>query len=246
MITPPIVINHDGIHVVRDDLFPGGTKARWLIQKFRNHPELVYASPAEGGAQTALAHAAKVTGRKATIFVAKRAKPHARALMAKDLGAKIMQVTPGHLSVVKARAKRYCELTEGARLLPFGMNSDDAIEAFSAAAKSIDFYPDEVWCAAGSGVLIRSLNQAWPLAKFHAVQIGRALDKFRDCAGADIHVHPLKFGEEGKAITPFPADRHYDAKAWELCASSFLERRRELEHLGKTVLFWNVTGPAIA
>jgi hypothetical protein len=47
--------------------------------------EIVYASPAVGGAQTALAWTAQQFGKKATIFVAKRAQPHQRALMAKRL-----------------------------------------------------------------------------------------------------------------------------------------------------------------
>jgi hypothetical protein len=29
-MTKPQVIEHDGVLVVRDDLFPGGTKARYL------------------------------------------------------------------------------------------------------------------------------------------------------------------------------------------------------------------------
>ena len=33
-MTAPVVRDHDGILVVRDDLFPGGTKARYLLQLF--------------------------------------------------------------------------------------------------------------------------------------------------------------------------------------------------------------------
>ena len=49
----PIVTVHNGIHVVRDDLFLGGTKARFLPVLFDDAEEVVYASPCEGGAQTA-------------------------------------------------------------------------------------------------------------------------------------------------------------------------------------------------
>lgn len=45
-------MEHDGIAVVRDDLFLGGTKARFLPALFDGADEVVYASPAEGGAQT--------------------------------------------------------------------------------------------------------------------------------------------------------------------------------------------------
>ena len=70
----PIIKVHQGIHVVRDDLYPGGTKARHMHILFEQHDEIVYASPAEGGAQFALAKAAAVLRKQATIFVAKRAK----------------------------------------------------------------------------------------------------------------------------------------------------------------------------
>lgn len=74
----PVVEMHSGIAVVRDDLFEGGTKARFLPVLFEGVDEVVYASPAEGGAQFAIATIAKSLGKKATIFVAKRAQPHPR------------------------------------------------------------------------------------------------------------------------------------------------------------------------
>ena len=232
--TAPVVEKFDGVHVVRDDLFPGGTKARFLPLIFEGVTELVYASPCEGGAQTALATVAANLGKRATIFIAKRAVPHPRGLMAKRLGAAVYQVSPGYLSVVRARAKAYAA-AHGATLAPFGINLPEAATVISAAARSTGIKPDEVWCASGSGVLARALALAFPDARRHVVQIGRTLTPM-EVAGAEIHVHPLKFEQALKARPPFPSDPHYDAKAWELAA------RRASP--GKTVLFWNVTGPA--
>lgn len=229
----PILVEHDGIMVVRDDLFPGGTKARALGLLFDGVDEVAYASPCEGGAQTAIAHVARYLGKRATIFVAERAQPHPRGLMAKALGAKVYQVAPGYLTVVHARARSYCEAT-GARLLEFGADNPAVIRAVAAAASQIDVDPDEVWCAAGSGVLSRALAAAWPKARRHAVQIGRAVS-LADVAGAEIHVHRLPFGRPSSAPVPFPADPHYDAKAWETATAQRGPGR---------VLFWNVTGPA--
>lgn len=232
-MTAPQVIEHDGVLVVRDDLFPGGTKARFLPLLFENADEVVYASAAEGGAQTALATVAAQLGKRATIFVARRAQPHPRALMAKRLGAKVMQVSPGYLSTVQARAREYSRQT-GARLAPFGVDMPEALAAIAEAARSIEIEPDEVWCASGSGVLARGLASAWPNARRHVVQVGRTLTA-NEVAGATIHVYPLPFGREAKTKPPFPSDPHYDAKAWEQCTS-----RRGLDR----VLFWNVAGPA--
>lgn len=229
----PVVIEHDGIAVVRDDLFPGGTKARFLPALFDGADEVVYASPAEGGAQTALATVAAQLGKRATIFVAKRSEPHPRALMAKRLGALVMQVSPGYLAVVQARARAYCEHT-GAKLAPFGVDLPEAIDAIAAAALATSERPDEVWCAAGSGVLARGLAQAWPDARRHVVQVGRDLDE-SEVAGATIHIYPRTFGMAARSRPPFPSDPHYDAKAWEIAKA---------RHGAGRVLFWNVTGPA--
>jgi 1-aminocyclopropane-1-carboxylate deaminase/D-cysteine desulfhydrase-like pyridoxal-dependent ACC family enzyme len=232
-MTAPQVIAHDGVLVVRDDLFPGGTKARFLPLLFKDADEVVYASAAEGGAQTALATVAAQLGKRATIFVAKRAQPHPRALMAKRLGAKVMQVSPGYLSTVQARAREYAKQA-GARLAPFGVDMPEAIEAIAEVARSIEIEPDEVWCASGSGVLARGLASAWPTARRHVVQVGRTLTA-NEVAGATIHVYPLPFGREAKVKPSFPSDPHYDAKAWEECAARKGSGR---------VLFWNVAGPA--
>ena len=79
-MTAPIIQTHHGIAVVRDDLFPGGTKARFIAQVFDGVQEAVYASPPEGGAQTAIATVARRLGKRATIFVAARTRPHPRTL----------------------------------------------------------------------------------------------------------------------------------------------------------------------
>jgi hypothetical protein len=234
-VKAPIVSKHDEIAVVRDDLFPGGTKARFLPVLFRDADEVVYASPAEGGAQTALAHTAAALGKRATIFVAKRAAPHPRALEAKRVGARVMQVSPGYLTVVQARAREYCNRT-GALLAPFGVNLPAAIETIAEAAHMTGLEPDEVWCASGSGVLARSLAAAWPRARRHVVEVGRTLEP-AEVAGATIHKAGLPFSKALKERPPFPSDPHYDAKAWRICKA-----RRG----AGLVLFWNVTGPARA
>ena len=232
-MTPPVISEHDGITVVRDDLFPGGTKARFIGPLFDGADEVVYASPAEGGAQTALATVAKALGKQATIFVAKRADPHPRALLAKQLGAQVCMVSPGYLTVVQARARAYCAAS-GARLAPFGVDIPEALAAIRDAALALAINPDEVWCASGSGVLARGLAAAWPMARRNVVQVGRELSA-DDVAGAQIHIASLPFGRPCKAKPPFPSDPHYDAKAWEIAKA-----RRG----AGLCLFWNVVGPA--
>jgi hypothetical protein len=238
-MTTPVVREHDGVLVVRDDLFPGGTKARFLGLVFEGASEAVYASPAEGGAQTALATVARGLGKRATIFVAARAKLHPRTLEASRLGARVVPIRPGHLSVVQARARDWSKRS-GARLIPFGVDLPEAVAAIAEAARATGLDPDEVWCAAGSGVLARGLAQAWPKARRHVVQVGRTLSA-SDVAGARIHVHPLKFGDVARTAPPFPSDPHYDAKAWEVLG---LDPSMTARRGAGRVVFWNVIGPA--
>lgn len=172
-------------------------------------------------------------GKRATIFVAARAKLHPRTLEAARLGAKVIPVRPGYRSVVQARAKDYAKKSS-ARLVPFGVDLPEAIARIADAARATGLDPDEVWCAAGSGVLARALAQAWPRARRHVVQVGRALAP-EDVANATIHIYPRPFSDVAKAIFPFPSDPHYDAKAWETMTARKGPGR---------VVFWNVVGAA--
>lgn len=232
--SPPVIEKHGGVYVVRDDLYPGGTKARHMHKIFQDHDEIVYASPAEGGAQYALAACAHALGKRATIFVAKRKIPHPRAYEAKRLGAKIYQVSPGYLAVVQARAKEYCQDT-GAYYLPFGAASEVAISDISEAAKQIDLKPSSIWCAAGSGILTRSICRAFPDTPVNAVQVGREL-KPSEVGHAKIFVSPHKYSKHLDCSAPFPICPHYEAKAWEIMMGS--------RDLGDAPLFWNVAGQA--
>ena len=62
------------------------------------------------------------------------------------------------------------------------------------------------------------------------MQIGRELVPMEG-AGARVHIYPRSFGQVSIMGAPFPADPHYDAKAWELYVAMHGPRR---------VLFWNV------
>ncbi len=223
---------HDGIEVIRDDLYRGGTKARYLRVLFEQHSEVVYASPVCGGAQIALATVAADMGRKATIFCAARRVRHPRTNQAESLGAEIVEVRPGYLSVTRSKAQRYCEETM-AYLAPFGLNIPSAVPSIAKAAlaHSPDT-PDEVWCAGGSGTLSRGLQQAWPKAEHHVVQVGHELS-WMDIGAAIVHKTPYRFEDACKNHPPFPCDHHYEAKAWWICVDRTIP-------IGRRVVFWNV------
>lgn len=235
-ISTPKTSTHENVLVVRDDLYPGGTKARYLAHVFDDANVVVYASPCEGGAQIALATIAKQLGKTAVIVCAKRAKKHPRTVQAKALGAKIVEVAGlAYLTVVQARARAYAKKHK-AKLLEFGLNTDEGIDVLARTAQRLRVQPVEVWCAASSGVLARALARAFPRAKRHVVQVGHIV-KPADVAGARIHVWPgSQLRDVGPLNEDFDSDRHYESKAWAVCKKKRTRRGR--------VLFWNVIGEA--
>lgn len=231
-IPPLTVVEHDGIRVVRDDMLTGGTKVRALVRliPLLDATELIYASPAYGYAQIALAQACAIMGKKATVFVAKRKDLHPRTAKAKELGADIQQVPHGYLTHVTAKAKEWAHAEAGRLLLPFGLKDERFIDALADVARESGESPTEVWCVAGSGVLARALRRAWPSAKLCVVKIGSEPDL--DGLDATVYEAPEDYEKPAKQPPEFPSCDNYDAKAWR-----FIK-----QHATPGALFWNVAG----
>ena len=226
MLPDPVIDQHNGIYVVREDLIPGGTKRRAIASLFTdNQHEYVYPSPVWGYAQVALAHAAQDHDKHATIFCAAHAVRKPLTLEAARLGAGIHEQRPGYMSVVRARAREYCH-REGAQLLPFGLDDPRFIEALAAVARALPIVPAEVWSVAGSGVLTRALQMAWPDAAVHAVRIGAEPNAGR----ATVYEAPERYEDNARTPPPFPSCGNYDAKAWQFI----------LKHASPGALFWNL------
>lgn len=213
----PIVELVDGFRVVRDDHLPGGSKLRVLLPLLAaiDAREVVYASPASGYAQIALAHACKMLGKQAVIFVAESKQLSARSLEAQAAGARIVTVRFGRLSVVQRRARGYAQVRR-AHLVPWGVDVPEALELFAQAARSIEPAPSEVWACAGSGTLIRGLQLAWPAASFHAVRVGA----MPDVGVAKLHEAPERYEQPARYPPPFPSCSNYDAKVWRFVKES--------------------------
>lgn len=222
---------HDGVFVVRDDLFPYGSKARFFDEYVANlkHKEMVYgSSPRWGYAQISLAYLAKRHGKKLTLFLAKSDTPHEYTQRAANLGAVIVEVSMGFLKVCESKARKYA-LEHNALVLPMGLNCPEAIEAIRKQASSLPIDPDEVWSVISSGTLSRGLQKAFPNADVYGVQVGKSVDA-KSAGRAKIIECPLAFGKPVKIKPPFPSVPEYDAKAWQYIPKD-----------GKRIrLFWNV------
>lgn len=237
-LPPPQLDPHSGnyqaglpFRLVRDDYLAGGTKLRVLLPLLRllPHKAVSYASPAYGYAQIALAHAARMTGKQAHIFVAKRAAMHPRTKAAQDAGATIHEVPHGYLSVVQKWQREFCK-EWGAFAVPFGGNFPGAVELIAHAASKVRYRPTEFWCVAGSGTLYRGLKMAWPDARAVAVQIGATPNLGYSKRSHGYYCAPEKFEHDAKQPPPFPSCSNYDAKAWQFFS----------QHATRSALFWNV------
>lgn len=225
MIPDPVIVEHEGILVVRDDLLPGGTKRRAIHALFDEHSTYVYASPVYGFAQLALAHAARDHRKQAVIFCAKRKQFHPITAEVIGLGAGVIEVPHGYFNVVKARAREYCQQT-GACLLPFGLDDPRFILALADVARALPVTPKEVWSIVGSGVLSRALQLAWPDATFYGVRVGAK----PDAGHAIVYTAPEKYEQGAQEPAPFPSCVNYDSKAWRFVKL----------HATPGALFWNV------
>lgn len=221
----PILMEHDGFLVVRDDLLPGGTKRRALHVLLDDHQEYCYASPVQGAAQLALAYVCRDAGKHATIFCAQRKTFHPFTQTAIYTGATVIEVPMGFLSNVTAKAKDYCA-SSGAKLLPFGLDHPDVVAAMADVARRLPVTPTEVWSITSSGVLSRGLQLAWPDATFYGVRVGAEPNAGR----ATVFQAPEAFDRPAKILPPFPSNVYYDAKCW-----AIMKR-----HATPGALFWNV------
>ena len=229
----PVIEEHEGIQVVRDDLLGGGSKIRFADYLIQSQPEIeewVYgSSPATGYAQISLSYLCRKYGKKAVIFMAERAwdKLHDYQIEALKAGADMKWIPNGMLSVTEKRARDYVEQNPKVRrLLPIGFHHDTVIASIVRVALSIDVRPNEVWTVGSSGTLTRGLQLAWPDADFHCVTVGHKGDYGR----AKIYECNIPFNKPAKVIPPFPSAITYDAKAWEYIK----------QHASSGALFWNV------
>jgi len=253
-LTPPrveVVEHHPGWYVARDDLLLGGTKSRVLAAVLRGlgwerGRPVVYAGPAQGGMQIALAAHATVD---AHLFYGDRPKKglHPRQREVLTLGGQhhyspYPSVRP---TQVKALAKRWAEEHDAVLLrwgLMYGQVIDTIAEVTRATRGRYGGF-DEIWVAGGSGTLATGIALGSEGdTEVHVVPIGRTM-KPDEAEGCVVHAPTThKMDEKVKLVFPFPCDPYYDGKAWgKAIMTCFFHD--ETGRLGKSRLFWNVIAP---
>lgn len=240
------------LHVLRDDLLPGGTKQRGCWRYLRElqqqgSREFVYASPFAGFAQVALSVSAALLGVPCTLFCERdktAAEPafHAFSRLAQRHGAELILCES--LEEAHERACAHGR-QRSSTVLPLGFRAERFMEILTEEIRRVwdglvgelGAAPSELWLPVGSGTLMQC---------FHRVTGGRTpiygvdvrvlpaeddrLASLRELPGVTLLRTPELFHEPVLLTPPVPSNRHYDAKLWRFVASQ----------AKPSALWWNV------
>ena len=231
----PVVIEHEGVRVVREDLIVGTkTRAGDLLASKINHNRLVYSQPRTGLAGISLMDVAKHHNKEIVLFMpsCKEISHHQACCIEK--GAKPIFKRIAAMPNLNKYAKEWADKNDGF-FIPLGLKHELATAGIIHAASSID-PPDEVYVAISTGVLSRALQIAWPKAKFTCIAVARNL-KAGELGRGEVISEPLAFPQEEKEenLPPFPTIRTYDAKVWKYIP----------KNSGRNILMWNVGGEPV-
>mgnify|MGYP006083579193 FL=1 len=224
----PIVIDHDGVRVVRDDLVVGTkTRAADLLASKINNDTMVYSQPRVGLAGVSLLDVAKHHNKKVVLFMpaSKRISLHQACCI--ERGAIPIFERIAAMPILNIKAKEWAD-KHNAFFIPLGLKHELATAAIVHTASKIA-EPEEVYVAISTGVLSRALQIAWPNAKFTCVAVARNL-KAGELGRANVISEPLEFMQEEPIQPPFPTVRTYDAKVWKYIP----------KNTGRNILMWNV------
>lgn len=227
----PVVMTHDGVRVVRDDLITG-TKVRGgdcLISK-SNADTIVYVQPRTGLAGVSILDVAKRHNKKVRLFMpsSKRISHHQACCI--EQGAEVSFHRIAAMPNLNLIARDWAEKNEGTFFVPLGLKHEMVTAGIVKTASQIP-EPEEVYVAVSTGVLSRALQIAWPNAKFNIVAVSRNL-KAGEAGRANIISEPMEFvaAEKDANMPPFPTIATYDGKVWKYIP----------KNTGRDILMWNV------
>lgn len=216
----PIVKEHEGFNVVREDLMGFGSKCRFgdiLVQSCPSDT-LVYVQPRYGFAGISLAYLAEKYNKKLVLFSPSQKEISDHQAICIERGADMKFRRIAAMPNLNKIAADWAKENNGF-FIPLGLRH----ELVTAAAVKVAYdmaqvhgEPKEVWSAISTGVLSRALQIAWPNAEFNGVAVARNI-KDGERGRATIWSHPKEFSQNvaSEFEPPFPSALNYDAKAWE-------------------------------
>ncbi len=232
----PVVVEHEGVRVVRDDLIVGTkTRAGDLLAARLNSDTIVYCQPRTGLAGVSIMDVARHHDKKVVLFMPSSKKVSLHQACCIEQGCTPIFERIAAMPNLNMMAKNWA-MERKYSFVPLGLKHELATAGIIYAASKIP-EPDEVWVAISTGVLSRALQIAWPNAKFNCVAVARNL-KEGELGRANVISEPLEFQtpEKKENLPPFPTIATYDGKVWKYIP----------KNTGKNVLMWNVgTDPVL-
>lgn len=244
----PVLEEHEGFVVVRDDLLEYGSKIRSLDYMIGHAPEykrvkewVFGGCPRYGYAQISLPHVCNKYDKKAVLFMAGAAnkgdgvpptKPFIYQQRGMDLGVDYRWLSFGMLTNTLAKARKYhAEDPHTREILPLGLEHPYVTASMIKVALDLPVKPKEIWSVGSSGTLSRALQLAFPDAEVHVVSVGHKMNP-EEIGRAKYYRSELPFSKEAKKedMPPFPSAPNYDAKAWKFVR----------QYASPGALFWNV------
>lgn len=255
-IIPEKVIKNNGelitINVIRDDLIPAGSKQRAMIPYFQTskYKEFVYVSPYTGAAQVSLAYSARVTNKKATIFMYRKRPQNPLTKKALKLTRNnkkhlnIIEVKNGGMKYLEKIANKYVERIKKEKgedyitKIGLGFSDEEYKNIFvkklkEAVPKSLkDKPPKRIWVPSGSSIMLNALYKVFPASYFLAVRTGKTIwpDMYNQ-KNTKLYETDEHFYDRAKIQPPYPTTSAYDAKAWKFV----LEDGEDGDYI------WNIT-----
>lgn len=225
--------------VIRDDLLGAGTKQRYLPlylshPKFDDVTEFVYAGSSKGFGQIGLAYAAKLLGKKATIFVQDYGRDDTvQTKRARTLGATIKGPYRKTITELKKIASSYIKASpnrawglatdsrESDAVLLLSAQIRAAFDASVKTRKSLRTNPGRVFVVGGTAIIYTALKRAMPDKKFVIVQVGKKIWDDQVFEGDEVFVSPYKFNEVPSTDRrpSYPSAANYDAKIFDAVAA---------------------------
>ena len=165
--------------------------------------------------------------------------------VAAELGAEVVPIPGGRISICFAKARRH--VTErGGVMLPFGLECAEAVTGIAQEAATVPpmaLRGTLVLCC-GSGVTLAGLLTGLPVLPERIIGLssGRSLAKIEACLRRHVEtlpdmleLHPavMPYAQTPDRSCPFPTHPNYDLKAWDFLV-------KNLDQLRDPILFWNI------
>lgn len=255
--SPPAVLDvlsiaNKTVHVVRDDLLPGGTKQRGLYGllqglEARGFRKFAYVSPFCGYAQIALSYLCRQMDLECYLYCEKdptalKKTPHAYTMRASAYGAKISlydSMAEAYSEYDQLKAKTIYKIPLGFDCTEFKFHYTEALKiVWSDLLLRLPSQPKTLWLPVGSGTLVRNFSALLENSqtKINAVNVHVLSDQDARIAGLNqlpnvrLFSAPQLFAEPSKQCPTFPSNIFYDAKL-----TSFVS-----EFGNENDLWWNV------